>query len=149
MKKILFICTGNTCRSPMAQAIFNTICAQKGVDMHAYSAGLATVSGLPASKNAVAVMAEQGIDLSDHSSTFLPELNLSDYDLFVTMNDSQADILRSMGIPSHFIRTLMRFPKDIYDVELGISDPYGKNIETYRSCAEDIRQGVVKLIKTL
>ena len=62
---IAFVCTGNTCRSPMAEAIFNKLAEEKGLDVRALSFGLAAVPGMPPSKNAVAVCREIGIDISE------------------------------------------------------------------------------------
>lgn len=61
--KILFVCTGNTCRSPMAEAIAKSI-AWSGIEVS--SAGIHALEGDKASEQAIAVMAEKGIDLSKH-----------------------------------------------------------------------------------
>ncbi|MBQ9515046.1 MAG: low molecular weight phosphatase family protein [Ruminococcus sp.] len=151
MKKILFVCTGNTCRSPMAAAIFNSLAAEKGLDYVAESAGVAAVGDRPASANAIKAMAELGIDLSSHRTRFLPALDLNEYSLFVALNDEHADILRSIGIPDHLLRLLRRAPNpdDIYDLRQGIVDPYGGDINAYRKCRDEIIGAVKMLIATL
>lgn len=149
MKKILFVCTGNTCRSPMAAAIFNSLAAQKGLDYVAESAGVAAVGDRPASENAVKAMAEIGIDLSTHRTRFLPALDLNEFSLFVALNDEHYEILRSIGIPDNMLRLLRRAPNvdDIYDLRQGIVDPYGGDINAYRKCREEII-GAVKVLLT-
>ena len=151
MKKILFVCTGNTCRSPMAAAIFNSIAAEKGLDWFAESAGVAAVGNRPASLNAVKALGEIGIDISGHMTRFLPALDLNEYSMFVALNDEHYEILRTLGIPDNMLRLLRRAPNvnDIYDIKQGITDPYGGDILAYRKCRDDIIGSVKVLITTL
>ena len=149
MKNVLFICTGNTCRSPMAEAIFNKLCTDKNIDMHAHSAGVATVDGLPAAKNAIEIMAQNGIDISTHKARFLPNVRLSDYDVFVTMNYDQATLVESLGVPTDLIRVLQKAPTDKYDIEIGIADPFGGDMTAYKKCADDLKVAISDLIDTL
>ena len=149
MKNVLFICTGNTCRSPMAEAIFNKLCRDRNLDMHAHSAGVATVDGLSAAKNAIDTMALFGIDISTHKARFLPNVKLSNYDLFVTMNYDQATLVESLGVPRDMIKVLEREPVDKYDIEIGIADPFGGDMLAYKKCAEDLTATIGKLIDTL
>lgn len=149
MKNILFICTGNTCRSPMAAAIFNKICEDNSLDMHASSAGVATVDGLVANKKAIDTMADMGLDITSHKTRFLPNLKLDKYDLFVTMNYDQATLVESLGVPTDMIYVLKKPQTDVYDLEVGIADPYGKDMLAYKKCAKDMTQAINELIKTL
>ena len=151
MKKILFVCTGNTCRSPMAEVIFNSFAEEKGLDWRAESAGLAAVGNRPASDNAIRAVAEIGLDLNAHRTRFLPSVDLNEYSLFVGLGEEHAAILRSMGIPSEFVRVLYRAPntEDKYDLRMDIVDPYGGDLDAYRKCRDDITGGVKDLIATL
>ena len=110
MKKLLFVCTGNTCRSPMAEVIFNSLAEQKGLDWRAESAGVAAVAERPASQNAIQAVAEIGLDLNMHRTRFLPGIDLNEYALFVALGEEHADILRSIGIPANLVRVLHRAP---------------------------------------
>ena len=149
MKKVLFVCTGNTCRSPMAEVIFNSFAEEKGIDWRAESAGVAAVSDRPASPNAIRAVAELGLDLSTHSTRFLPAIDLNEYSLFVGLGEEHAEILRSIGIPSELVRVLYRAPNadDPYDLRTDIVDPYGGDLNAYRQCRDDI-VGAVKLLMT-
>lgn len=151
MKKLLFVCTGNTCRSPMAEVIFNALAVQNDLDWRAESAGLAAVGDRPASENAIRAVAEIGLDLSAHRTRFLPSVDLNEYSLFVGLGEEHAAILRSMGIPSEFVRVLYRAPntEDKYDLRMDIVDPYGGDLEDYRKCRDDIIGAVKLLITTL
>lgn len=68
MEQIIFICTGNTCRSPMAEGLFRAHNGEEKTGLTAASAGLYTENGLPASANAVAAAGERGADISAHRS---------------------------------------------------------------------------------
>lgn len=151
MKKLLFVCTGNTCRSPMAEVIFNSFAEEKNLDWRAESAGVAAVGDRPASPNAILAVAELGLDLNMHRTRFLPAVDLNEYSLFVGLNEEHADILRSVGIPANMVRVLNRAPNvdDIYDLRLDIVDPYGGDLDAYRKCRDDIVGAVKLLIATL
>lgn len=151
MKKVLFVCTGNTCRSPMAAVIFNSLAEERGLDWRAESAGVAAVGDRPASPNAIAAVAEIGLDLHNHTTRFLPMVDLNEYSLFVGLGEEHADILRSIGIPAELVRVLYRAPnaEDIYDLRMDIVDPYGGDLNAYRKCRDDIIGGVKALIATL
>ena len=106
MKKILFVCTGNTCRSPMAEGIFNSLAKEYHVDAVAESAGFDTEDGLPASENAIKACSEIGVDISNHKSKKFDECNLDEYIKFLTMNFDHANILIDKGIPWSKIEVL-------------------------------------------
>ena len=133
--KILFVCSGNTCRSPMAEALFKKICEERNMNVECRSAGTATFTGSPASDNSVAVMKEIGIDLTDFRSTSVTALNLPEYDLFVPMTYSHALGLLTMGVEK----------KKIYLFEEDVSDPYGGDIDIYRKTRGEISANLEKL----
>lgn len=149
MKKLLFVCTGNTCRSPMAEVIFNSLAAERGLDWRAESAGVAAVGDRSASPNAIQAAAEIGLDLNMHSTRFLPTVDLNEYALFVALGEEHAAILCSVGIPADMVRVLHRAPNvdDIYDLRMDIADPYGGDLSAYRKCRDDI-VGAVKVLMT-
>ena len=137
VNSILFVCTGNTCRSPMAEGILRAMA--KGTDFKTSSAGL-FAGGEPVSKNAVLVMNEIGIDISGHVSRQLTRDMLKEFDLVLTMSESHKNAIVS-AFPEYKDKT---FTLPEYAGESGgeIPDPFGGDIETYRKCRDSIRKYV-------
>ena len=137
MKTVVFVCTGNTCRSPMAEGLFRVLLQQNGVsDVEVTSCGTGTFPGMQASANAVAAAAEYGADISDHRSRPITRYLLDEGDLFVCMTEAHRSIL-SDYLPPERLRVLSS----------GISDPYGGDLARYRACAAEIWDGLQSLIK--
>ncbi len=135
MKKILFVCTGNTCRSPMAQGICEKIAEDKGLLLKCDSAGLSTVSGQPVSDNAVLVCKEIGVDISRYRTKNVRELDLSEYDTIFTMSPRHKHALIALGANPYKIWLL--------GAETGgVSDPYGGDEDTYRRCRDEIYDSI-------
>ena len=132
---IAFVCTGNTCRSPMAEGIFNRLAEEKGIEVRAESFGVATISGLPVSENSVKACAEIGIDLSQLKSTAIQDAPVEKYEKFYCMSKSHAEILSEY----YFVTR--------EDIEvLDICDPYGGNEYVYRKCRDEIYNSVKEII---
>ena len=89
--KILFVCTGNTCRSPMAEGIFRHDMEQRGFEnIMCQSAGLSAVEGERPAENAVTVCREIGVDISGHiTRRFTPE-EIDIWDVYFTMSKTHA-----------------------------------------------------------
>ena len=136
--KILFLCTGNTCRSPLAEGIMNKRAKEMNLPVTAESAGLAAFSGDEASSGSILAAKTMGIDISAHRSRPFSLYMKEEYDLFVVMTEShKAALLPYIS------------EEKIIVLGGGIPDPYGGNEETYLDCAEKISEGVGELLNEL
>ena len=138
MSIILFICTGNICRSPMAAGLMRQRLAQAGLNHHQVaSAGVWALDGRPASDHAITVMAERGIDISDHIAHTVTADDMAEADLVLVMMRDQAQVLRNTWPQYDWkVRRLSEMAGKRQDV----SDPYGGSLEEYRACAEAIER---------
>jgi protein-tyrosine phosphatase len=149
---VLFVCTGNTCRSPMAEAIFRRLAAERRgcrpdeIERHGVvvaSAGISAWAGSRASPNAIEAMTEIGCDLGGHESQPLTEPLVRQADVILTMTAAhRAAILAQF--PEAGGRVTMLSP-DRQDV----LDPIGGSLETYRRCAGQIRGHLAARLDTL
>lgn len=145
MLKMLFVCTGNTCRSPMAEAFFNLLAQQRGLPARAFSAGL-SVSNHKASDSAIQAAAEYGAELSSHRPQSLTQCMVNDADLILTMTEDYKRNVE-MNYPSAQGKTwtLLQFIGEQGDID----DPYGGSLEEYRKCARQLWEAVSKVIDRL
>lgn len=127
MKNVLFVCMGNTCRSPMAEGILN---AENRPGIRAYSAGLSAYPGDPVSRNAVGALLKKGIDIQTHTARPLTKEMLKEADIIIPLTPSYAEILKTAGP-----EIAQKIP-----LCLDIPDPYGGTPDVYILCAQQISE---------
>lgn len=148
MKRILFVCTGNTCRSPMAAALFKrrlegTPSLRERVEV--LSAGTSADEGAPPTEEAIQVMKEQFIDLSAHRARQLTSSLLDQVDLILTMTDNQKKACINAGASEEKVQTLGEFAGMIEEVE----DPFGRGLPAYEDCVSQLERLIEGVVQRL
>ena len=133
---VLFICTGNTCRSPMAEGLLKKLLDDRpgqGAAISVASAGTMGLVGMPATQPAIAVAADYGIDIRSHRSRAATPRLLDEADLVLTMADEHHDFCRGMGVPAERLYMLCAFPKHPEGLSrYNIPDPIGGDRTQYQ-----------------
>jgi RpiB/LacA/LacB family sugar-phosphate isomerase len=147
MKTILFICTGNVCRSPMAESLFRRAVAGRG-DFRVLSAGLGAVDGQPPTAHSVTAMRELGVDISAQRSRAFTTNLLQQADFVFGMTHSHVDTI-ALLYPAAAEKTflLREFDESLEPFEKDVSDPIGSPYEVYVNCREQIEQGIASILK--
>jgi len=146
MKTVLFVCTGNICRSPMAEGLFRY--ATRGrTDCRVLSAGVGALEGQPPSSHALRALNELGIDISQLRSRMLTSELVEEADYIFGMTHSHVDqvnLLFPRAAEKTFL--LREFDETLDEFEKDISDPIGGSYETYAYCRDQIEQGIFSML---
>ena len=138
LKKVLVVCTGNTCRSPMAEGWLNQKLAGKG--WLAESAGVAAWGGTPASPEAIEVMREIGVDLSAHRNRSLTRALADEAAIILAMTDGhRREIERHFPEAAAKVRLVKSFGAAPAE---DVADPFGASVDAYRHVRDELVQAL-------
>jgi len=141
IRHILFVCTGNLCRSPMAEGIFRRFLKKNNVEgVEVSSAGLFTYDGGEAEAFAVQAASERGIDLSPHRSRTLTLSLAEKAELILAMELDQVQDILSMCIGKEEKVGLLGSCSKRRRGLVEVKDPFGGTIEDHRACFEHLRE---------
>jgi protein-tyrosine phosphatase len=139
MSLILFVCTGNICRSPMAEGMLRHRLAQEGLSKRhrVASAGVWALDGQPASEHSITVMAERDIEIDQHIAHTITANDVAEAELILVMSREHQEIIGSTW--PQYAWKVYRF-SEMAGRRRDVRDPYGGSIDEYRACADTLEE---------
>lgn len=149
---IMFVCTGNICRSAMAHILFEKrITEAKKENIHVFSCGIYAEDNDMPTINAIEVIDEYNANLRNHRATNIKSSNIKEMDLILCATNSHKkeiiDIYPNLKEKTYTLKEYVNYDKDGKDIN--IKDPWGYDLETYRFCASEIDKCLEMLLEKI
>jgi protein-tyrosine phosphatase len=143
--RLVVLCTGNTCRSPMAAAAFREELGADRDRVEIVSAGTAAATGSPASDGAIAAGRRDGLDLAAHRARRMDVELLRGADLVLVMERGHRRAALALGADPERTHVLSEWPPP-GEPGAPVADPFGGSAETYEECLRRIRRHVRRIV---
>jgi protein-tyrosine-phosphatase len=154
IKKILFVCTGNSCRSVMAEAILKKRLEEAGKeDIEVLSAGVGTMGGMSPTRETLDVLKTEGVDLVGFKSTPLNIGLIRNADIILVMEKAHReqvlDLVPEAKAKTHLLKEFKKLESEPQEEGAAIPDPIGKPMEFYRYVMKLIKKEIERIMKFL
>ncbi len=148
--KIMFICTGNICRSAMAEGMAKKM-TEGMKNIQIYSCGIYAQTGDLATYNAIQAMKEYDVDISGHRATNIREAKLENMDIILcATTEHKESVLLLYPNLKEKVFTIKEYAKiDKNGLDMDIKDPWGYDENVYRKCAKEIESCLEKIVKII
>ncbi len=154
IKSILLVCTGNSCRSVMAEGLLKKMLKEFGKnDIEVQSCGIGTMDGLAPTDETIEVMKRESVDVSDYRSKKISEDLVKKADLILVMEEAHlSDVIRRVPEAAQKTHLLKKFAPEVLSSHpegFSIPDPIGRPMKDYEYCLDAIKREIERIAKLL
>lgn len=154
IKSVLFVCTGNSCRSVMAQALLKKHLKETGKDyIEVRSAGVGAMNGLAPTQETIEVMKKESVDISDYRSKRLTDDMIKNSDLILVMEEAhRAEVIRKVpeaASKTFLLKTFSPNDRTLHPESFSVPDPIGRPLKDYEYSLDMIKKEIERIVKIL